>query len=55
MYYINILRARNNKKSHFYTVNDYSYKIFYVNLFITQYLNYKLKSDKNVAYTLCGG
>ena len=54
MYYINILRARNNKKSHFYTVNDYSYNIFYVNL-TTQYLNYKLKSDKNVAYTLCGG
>lgn len=52
MYYINILRARNNKKPHFYTANDYCHKIFYVNLFITWYLNYKLKIDEKLLHIL---
>lgn len=52
MYYINILRARNNKKPHFYTANDYCHKIFYVNLFIAWYLNYKLKIDEKLLHIL---
>lgn len=52
MYYINILRAGNNKKPHFYTANDYCHKIFYVDLFIAQYLNYKLKIDKKLLHIL---
>lgn len=52
MYYINILRAGNNKKPHFYTANDYSDKIFYVNLFIAQFLNYKLKIDEKLLHIL---
>lgn len=50
MYYINILRAGYNKKPHFYTANDYCHKIFYVNLFSAQYLNYKLKIDEKLLH-----
>lgn len=48
---VNILRAT-NKKPHFYIPIYCYYKFFYINFFVAQYLNYKLKTDENLLYML---